>query len=53
MLLSRAALGGAVDAAQIVEFADSGRDVLLAVDSDVSEELRSLGQDLGVDIDTR
>lgn len=46
-------LGGAVDAAQIVEFADSGRDVLLAVDSDVSEELRSLGQDLGVDIDTR
>lgn len=48
-----AALGGAIDAAQVVEFVDAGRDVLLAVDSDVSEELRSLAQDLGVDIDAR
>ena len=47
----RAALGGALDVAQIAEFVDSGRDVLLAVDSGVSEELRELAQELGVDID--
>lgn len=46
-----AALGGALDVAQIAEFVDSGRDVLLAVDSGVSEELRELAQELGVDID--
>lgn len=49
----QAALGGAIDAAQVVEFVDAGRDVLLAVDSEVSEELRSLAQDLGVDVDAR
>lgn len=37
--------------AQIAEFVDSGRDVLLAVDSGVSEELRELAQELGVDVD--
>lgn len=46
-----AALGGAVDAAQIVDFVDSGRDLLLAVDSGVSEELRALAEQLGVDVD--
>ncbi len=49
----QAALGGAIDAAQVVEFVDAGRDVLLAVDSEASEELRSLAQDLGVDVDAR
>ncbi|KAL4458520.1 hypothetical protein ABPG75_013385 [Micractinium tetrahymenae] len=53
ILGSSKALGGAIDAAQVVQFVDEGRDVLLAVDSDVSEELRSLAQDLGVDIDSR
>ena len=46
-----AALGGAIDAAQLVEFVDSGRDLLLAVDSGVSEELRALAEQLGVDVD--
>ncbi|KAL4859312.1 Dolichyl-diphosphooligosaccharide--protein glycosyltransferase subunit [Chlorella vulgaris] len=46
-------LGGAVDVAQVVEFVDAGHDVLLAVDSGVSEELRELSQELGVDVDVR
>ena len=40
-----------MDAGQVVEFADSGRDVLLAEGSAVSEELRQLAQELGVDVD--
>lgn len=48
---SNAGLGGAVDVAQLVEFVDSGRDLLLAAGSDVSEELRELAQELGVDLD--
>lgn len=51
ILGSRKELGGAVDVAQVLEFADAGRDVLLAVDSHVSEELRELAQELGVDLD--
>lgn len=35
----------------ILEFADAGRDLLLAVDSGASEELRELAQELGVDLD--
>lgn len=46
-----AGLGGALDVAQLVAFVDSGRDLLLAAGSDVSEELRELAQELGVDID--
>ncbi len=48
-----AELGGAVDVAQVVEFVDAGHDVLLAVDSGVSEELRELSQELGIDVDGR
>ena len=39
--------------AQLVQFVDAGHDLLLAVDSDVSEELRELAQELGVDVDAR
>ena len=46
-----AALGGAVDVEQLVEFVDAGHDLLLAVDSGVSEELRALADQLGVDVD--
>lgn len=41
-----------MDSAQVVDFVDGGRDLLLAVDSGVSEELRELAQELGVDVDT-
>ena len=46
-----AALGGAVDVDQLVEFVDAGHDLLLAVDSGVSEEMRALADQLGVDLD--
>lgn len=45
------ALGGAVDVEQLVEFVDAGHDLLLAVDSSVSEEMRALADQLGVDVD--
>ena len=45
--------GCAVDSESILEFIDSGRDVLLAVDSQVSEELRGLISDLGVDVEPK
>jgi len=35
-----AELGGAVDAGQLLDFVDSGRDLLLAVDSRASDEMR-------------
>ena len=42
----RAEFGGAVDAASVLEFIDAGRDVVIAVDSRVSDELRSGSQPL-------
>ena len=33
-------MGGALDAAQVLEFVDSGRDLLMAVDSRASDEMR-------------
>lgn len=48
-----AELGGAIDVGQVVEFVDAGHDLLLAVDSGVSEELRELAQELGIDVDAR
>lgn len=50
-LLHCAALGGAVDVEQLVAFVDAGHDLLLAVDSSVSEEMRALADQLGVDVD--
>ena len=38
-----AEMGGALDAAQVVEFVDSGRDLLMAVDSRASDEMRCCG----------
>ena len=34
----------------MTEFVDAGRDLLLAVGSGVSEELRELAQEMGVDL---
>ena len=39
-----AAFGGALDAAAILEFVDAGRDLLIAVDSRLSEEMRCVQQ---------
>ena len=32
---------------------ESGRDIILAVDSDLSDDLRDLASDLGVDLETQ
>lgn len=40
-----------MDVEQLVEFVDAGHDLLLAVDSSVSEEMRALADQLGVDVD--
>ena len=45
--------GGAIDSESILDFIDAGRDVLVAVDSQVSEELRGLISDLGVDVEPK
>lgn len=45
--------GGAVDADSILEFVDDGRDVLIAIDSRASEELRGLISDFGVDVEPK
>ena len=42
-----------MDGEAILDFVDSGRDVVLAVDSKVSDELRNLAADLGVDVDPK
>ena len=48
-----AEFGGSVDATALLDFVDAGHDLLLAVDSDASDELRELAADLGVDFDTK
>ena len=48
-----AEFGGAVNAQALLEFVDSGRDLLLAVDTGVSDELRELAAGAGVDLDAR
>jgi len=43
--------GGSVTQAQIVEFVDSGRDLVLMAGSDVSDTIRSLAAECGVELD--
>ena len=45
--------GGALDGEAILDFIDSGRDVILAVDSRASDEIRNLASDVGVDFEPR
>ena len=45
--------GGSVDATALLDFVDAGHDLLLATDSDASDELRELAADLGVEFDTK
>ena len=49
--LSHAGFGGAIDNAAITEFVDDGNSVLIAVDSEVSGELRLLVSELGIDLE--
>lgn len=44
-------LGGAVDVPLITQFVDSGRNLILFVDGNVSDEMRELAQECGIDID--
>ena len=37
----------------MLEFVDAGHDLLLATDSDASDEIRELAADLGVDFDSK
>ena len=48
-----AEFGGSVDATALLDFVDAGHDLLLAVDSEASDELRELAADLGVEFDTK
>ncbi|PNW72980.1 hypothetical protein CHLRE_14g614100v5 [Chlamydomonas reinhardtii] len=45
--------GGSIDQQTILDFVDSGHNVLLGVNSDVSETMRSLAAEFGVDLDDR
>lgn len=48
---SAADFGGAVDVSTLLEFTDAGGNLLVALDSDVSEAQRELAQELGVDVE--
>lgn len=43
--------GGSVDAASILEFVDSGRDLILAADISTSDVIRDIANECGVDFD--
>ncbi|GER50391.1 glycosyltransferase 48 kDa subunit-like protein [Striga asiatica] len=43
--------GGSVDAASLLEFVDSGRDMILAADKSASELIREIAVECGVDFD--
>jgi Oligosaccharyltransferase 48 kDa subunit beta len=51
--VSAAEFGGAIDNTAILEFVDAGHDVLIAVDAAVSNDIRELVADLGVDVDAK
>jgi hypothetical protein len=48
-----AGFGGTLDAQTILDFVDSGHNVLLAASSDVSEAMRGLAAEFGVDLDDK
>lgn len=45
--------GGGIDLAGILEFVDSGHNLLLAGGTDVSDSIRALAAEVGVDMDER
>jgi hypothetical protein len=48
-----AGFGGAVDVQAILDFVDSGHNVLLGLNSDASETMRNLAAEFGLDVDDR
>lgn len=50
-LLLHTGFGGALDSEAILDFVDAGHDLILAVDTKASDEVRNLASDLGVDFE--
>lgn len=50
-LLGFVGFGGSVDLAAILDFVDSGHDLILAADSNASELIREIATECGVDFD--
>ena len=48
-----AGFGGALDSEAILDFVDAGHNLILAVDSRASDEIRNLASDLGVDFESQ
>ena len=42
-----------MDSEAILDFVDAGHDLILAVDSKASDEIRNLASDLGIDFETQ
>ena len=53
LAVAYAGFGGSLDAQTILDFVDSGHNVLLAASSDVSEAMRNLAAEFGVDLDDK
>lgn len=51
MYIHNTELGGQVTVPTLIDFVDEGHDLLLAVGSDVTEEMRDLAAELGVDVE--
>lgn len=48
-----AGFGGSIELSSILEFIDSGRNVLLAVSTNVSDTMRALAAEVGVDLEEK
>lgn len=46
-----AGFGGSIDAAAILDFVDSGHDLIVAADSNASDLIREIATECGVDFD--
>lgn len=51
LLGAESGFGGSVDAASLLEFVDSGHDLILAADTLASELIREIAVECGVDFD--
>lgn len=45
--------GGSIDSEAILDFVEAGHDLIMAVDSTITDDLRGLVSDLGLDIEPR
>lgn len=50
-LMIYAGFGGSVDAAGILDFVDSGRDLIIAADFGMSDTIRDIANECGVEFD--